>query len=67
MKHTDTLVHKKLKPILDTLDAYPEVLKEELDLFRKEENGNKEQDLQFCKWAKAILETREQVIYSCWW
>ena len=27
----------------------------------------KEQDLKFCKWAKAILETREQVIYSCWW
>jgi hypothetical protein len=27
----------------------------------------KEQDLKFCKWAKAILETREQVFYSCWW
>lgn len=27
----------------------------------------REQDLAFCKWAKAILETREKVIYSCWW
>jgi len=27
----------------------------------------REQDLKFCKWAQAILETRERVIYSCWW
>lgn len=27
----------------------------------------REQDLEFCKWAQAILETRERVIYSCWW
>ncbi len=27
----------------------------------------REQDLAFCKWAKAILETREKVVYSCWW
>jgi hypothetical protein len=27
----------------------------------------KEQDLKFCKWAAAVLETRQQVIYSCWW
>jgi hypothetical protein len=27
----------------------------------------KEQDLKFCKWAQAILNTREQVFYSCWW
>lgn len=27
----------------------------------------KEQDLKFCKWAAAVLETRQQVIYcSCW-
>ena len=26
-----------------------------------------EQDLLFCKWAKAILETRQKVFYSCWW
>ena len=27
----------------------------------------REQDLEFCKWEQAILETRERVIYSCWW
>lgn len=27
----------------------------------------KEQDLKFCKWAAAVLATRQQVIYSCWW
>lgn len=27
----------------------------------------REQDLKFCKWAAAVLETRQQVIYSCWW
>lgn len=26
----------------------------------------KEQDLKFCKWAAAVLETRQQVLYSCW-
>jgi hypothetical protein len=27
----------------------------------------REQDLAFCQWAKTILNTREKVIYSCWW
>lgn len=27
----------------------------------------RDQDLKFCKWAKTVLETRQQVIYSCWW
>ncbi len=27
----------------------------------------RDQDLAFCKWAKAVLDTREKVIYSCWW
>jgi hypothetical protein len=27
----------------------------------------RDQDLAFCEWAKAILKTREKVIYSCWW
>ena len=25
------------------------------------------QDLKFCAWAKQVLETRQQVFYSCWW
>ena len=24
-------------------------------------------DLEFCRWAKQILETRRKVFYSCWW
>ena len=24
-------------------------------------------DLEFCRWAKQILETRKKVFYSCWW
>ncbi len=24
-------------------------------------------DLEFCQWARAILQTRQKVFYSCWW
>lgn len=27
----------------------------------------KTQDLEFCQWAKVLLETRQKVLYSCWW
>jgi len=27
----------------------------------------RDQDLKFCAWAKQVLETRQQVFYSCWW
>jgi len=28
---------------------------------------NRDKDLEFCQWARAILRTRQQVFYSCWW
>lgn len=27
----------------------------------------RDKDLEFCHWARAILRTRQQVFYSCWW
>lgn len=27
----------------------------------------RELDLKFCQWARTILQTRQQVFYSCWW
>lgn len=27
----------------------------------------RETDLEFCKWARTVLKTREKVFYSCWW
>lgn len=27
----------------------------------------KAQDLEFCQWARVLLETRQKVFYSCWW
>jgi len=27
----------------------------------------RERDLEFCQWARAVLQTRERVFYSCWW
>ena len=27
----------------------------------------RERDLEFCQWARAVLQTRQKVFYSCWW
>ncbi len=27
----------------------------------------KQKDLEFCAWARTILQTRQKVFYSCWW
>ena len=27
----------------------------------------REKDLEFCAWARTILQTRQKVFYSCWW
>ena len=27
----------------------------------------RQKDLEFCAWARTILQTRQKVFYSCWW
>lgn len=27
----------------------------------------RDRDLEFCQWARTILQTRQKVFYSCWW